>query len=153
MELIVLSRSKTIQYCHAAHDQLAVIISVSDPNMVYTTRPFCSTENRICAILPLMFCDADRPGKDVYGNETNVNDLMSNSDAKKVARFVRLHKDKRIIVHCDAGISRSAGIAAAIMKHYTNDDAEYFYSGQYCPNMWCYRKTLEALVNEDTDLD
>ena len=114
--------------------------------MVYTTRPFITEENKVTAILPLMFCDADHPGKDVYGYETLENDLMSDEDARKVARFAEAHKDKRIIVHCDAGISRSAGVAAAIMKYYTNDDMNYFYSGQYCPNRWCYRKTLNALM-------
>lgn len=148
MNVVVLSRSEAIRYCHKPHMTQAVMISISDPNMVYTTRPFCSTENRICAILPLMFCDADRPGKNVYGYETIENDLMSAEDAQKVARFVKAHADKRIVVHCDAGISRSAGVAAAIMKYYTNDDMEFFCSGQFCPNMWCYRKTLEALSEE-----
>lgn len=37
-------------------------------------------------------------------------------DAEEVARFVRQHKDRarRIVVHCEAGISRSVAIALAI---------------------------------------
>ena len=146
MEVIVMSRSETIKYCHRAQSTPAVIISITDPNMIYTTRPFCSAENLVKAILPLAFCDADTPGKDVYGNHADESDLMSDEDARQIVEFVSRHAEKQIIVHCDAGISRSSGVAAAIMKYYTNDDAEYFCSGKYCPNMWCYRKTLNAFM-------
>jgi len=147
MEICVMSRSEAVKYCHKAHSTPAVIISISDPNMLYTTRPFCSEDNRVRSILPLSFCDADTPGKDVYGNDTSESDLMSTEDAQKVVRFVHRNSDKRIIVHCDAGISRSAGVGAAIAKEMLGDDAEFFDSGKYCPNMWCYRKTLSAFMN------
>ena len=144
-----MSRAAAIRYCQNKQEKQSVIISISDPNMIYTSQPFCSQENRVTAILPLTFCDADRPGKDVYGKETAVSGLMGETDAQRIAIFVRTHRDKRIIVHCDAGISRSSGVAAAIAKHYDGDDSEYFYSGQFCPNMWCYRKTLTALAEND----
>lgn len=147
MKISVVSRSEVIRYCHMAHDAPAVIISISDPNMIYTTRPFCSVENRVIAILPLTFCDADKPGKDIYGNDADEFDLMSEEDARKVVQFVNLHVEKHIIVHCDAGISRSAGVGAAISKYVTGDDSVFFNSGRYYPNMWCYRKTLNAFEN------
>ena len=129
------------------HDAPAVIISISDPNMIYTTRPFCSAENRVIAILPLTFCDADKPGKDIYSNDADESDLMSEEDGRKVVQFVNLHVEKHIIVHCDAGISRSAGVGAAISKYVSGDDSAFFNSGRYYPNMWCYRKTLNAFEN------
>ena len=140
-----MSRAAAMRYCGQKHRTSAAMISISDPNMIYTASPFCMPENRVEDILPLSFCDADRPGKDVYGNDTDGSDLMSDDDARSVALFVRQHMSERILVHCDAGISRSAGMAAAISKHLTGDDGEFFYSGQYRPNMWCYRKTLNAL--------
>ena len=145
MEILAMSRARAIQYCQMKHRHSSVIISISDPNMDYSSGPFITPENHIEAILPLCFCDADRPGTDVYGNETDGSDLMSDDDARKVALFVRGRMTDRIIVHCDAGISRSGGVAAAIAKWMLNDDSEFFYSGQYRPNMWCYRKTLTAL--------
>ena len=45
----------------------------------------------------------------------------------------------------DAGISRSVGVAAAILKYTTGDDSSIFGNGLYDPNERCYRKTLEAL--------
>lgn len=147
MKISVMSRSEVIRYCHMAHDAPSAIISISDPNMIYTTRPFCSAENRVIAILSLTFCDADKPGKDIYGNDADESDLMSQEDARKVVQFVNLHVEKHIIVHCDAGISRSAGVEAAISKYVTGDDSVFFNSGRYYPNMWCYRKTLNAFEN------
>ena len=150
MEILAMSRARVIQYCQMQHRHSSVIISISDPNMDYSSSPFITPENHIEAILPLCFCDADRPGTDVYGNETDGSDLMSDDDAQKVALFVRGRMTDRIIVHCDAGISRSGGVAAAIAKWMLNDDSEFFYSGQYRPNMWCYRKTLTALCELGT---
>ena len=145
MEILAMSRARAIQYCQTKHRHSSVIISISDPNMDYSSDPFMSPGNHVEAILPLCFCDADRPGTDVYGNETDGSDLMSDEDARKVALFVTEYMTDRIIVHCDAGISRSGGVAAAISKSLLHDDSEFFYSGQYRPNMWCYRKTLTAL--------
>lgn len=150
MEILAMSRARAIQYCQMKHRHSSVIISISDPNMDYSSGPFITPENHIEAILPLCFCDADRPGTDVYGNETDGSDLMSDDDARKVALFVRGRMTDRIIVHCDAGISRSGGVAAAIAKWMLNDDSEFSYSGQYRPNMWCYRKTLTALCELGT---
>ena len=150
MEILAMSRARTIQYCQMKHRHSSIIISISDPNMDYSASPFMTKENHVDAILPLCFCDADHPGIDVYGNETDGSDLMSDDDARKVALFVTERVTDRIIVHCDAGISRSGGVAAAISKWMLNDDNEFFYSGQYRPNMWCYRKTLTALYELET---
>ena len=70
---------------------------------------------------------------------------MRDEDAAQVAELLRSYPDTDVIVHCDAGISRSAGVAAAILKHTTGDDSSIFENGLYDPNLWCYRKTLEAL--------
>ncbi|MBR1496099.1 MAG: metallophosphoesterase [Oscillospiraceae bacterium] len=59
--------------------------------------------------------------------------------------YVLSHRNETLIVHCDAGISRSAGVAAAIGKCCNGDDRAFFRGGRYCPNMWCYRKTMAAL--------
>ncbi len=147
-EILVMSRHAAVQYCLRKQEKQAIMISISDPNMVYTDEPFCSPDNRVSAILPLCFCDADEPGKDVYGLEAEEKDLMSDEDARSVVRFVKANRDKRMIVHCDAGISRSAGVAAAIAKYLNGNDEQFFHSGRYDPNMWCYTKTLNAFFEE-----
>lgn len=147
----VLSRFDASQYCKEPHKTDSAIISISTPNFNYSGLAIEPTdENRVVAILCLEFMDADRPGdNDVYGNPTIISDLMSDEDAKTVVDFVERYKDKRILVHCDAGISRSSAVAAAILKHYTGDDSMIFDSRWYNPNRWVYRKVLEAFEVDD----
>ena len=146
----VLSRFDTSQYCKEPHKTDSAIISISTPNVDYCGLEIEPTdENRVVAILSLEFMDADYPGdNDVYGNPTTVDDLMNDSEAKRVVAFVEHYKDKRILVHCDAGISRSSAVAAAILKHYTGNDDMIFDSRWYNPNRWVYRKVLEAFESE-----
>lgn len=144
-----MSRREACWYCEEQHDDECAMISISDPRMGYDSAPFCSSENNVVEILRLKFSDADKPGLDVYGNEAGVDDLMSDDDAMQVKEFVRKYWATNIIVHCDAGISRSAGVGAAIMKYLTGDDSQVFDDPIRHPNMWCYRKTLEALHKKD----
>lgn len=156
MNVHVMSRAEAIAYCHKPHAAPAVMISISDPYMVYSSKPFCSRENRLRTILPLCFSDADRPGNAVAGSGAEAHicnvtetDLMTDKDAIKIKHFVERHSDKTIIVHCDAGISRSSGVAAAILKYLIGDDSQIFDNPKYYPNMLCYRKTLNALMDDN----
>ena len=73
--------------------------------------------------------------------------VMSDDDARMVARFVRIAYygsiDCDLYVNCEAGQSRSAGVAAAISKVLFDDDERFFR--MYHPNMLCYRKVYNAL--------
>lgn len=78
---------------------------------------------------------------------------MSKEQADKIAEFVSniRHKEYTLYVHCDAGVSRSAGVASAIMYCVNGDDSEIFDNGKYVPNMLCYRQVIKAfgkLINE-----
>ena len=79
---------------------------------------------------------------------------MSDEDALKIKEVVEETKEKvtEIWVHCDAGVSRSAGVAAAIGKYLNDDDMFVFGSPRYSPNITCYRKTLNALMG-DSEID
>ncbi len=73
--------------------------------------------------------------------------LFDDEEAKEIVDRVRFWHQKGvnyIVCHCDAGISRSAGVAAALSKHYNGTDLRFF-SDPYCPNMLVYRKVLNAL--------
>ena len=92
-----------------------------------------------------VFFDADEPnGLDVNNVVAANSDLMSDEDAEKIANFVENNKNDLIIVHCDAGISRSSAVAAAILRHYTGNDDRIFDDYSYNPNMWVYFKVLKA---------
>lgn len=149
MNVTVMSRDVATRYCYKNHNNPVVMISVSDPYLTYPNGPFCSERNKVLAIQPLFFTDADKPGKDVYDREVTENDLINEADAQLIKRLLSLHPDTDVIVHCDAGISRSSGIAAAILKAKTGDDSQIFNSPKYRPNMRCYRTVLKELMSED----
>ena len=148
IQVQVLSRQAAIEYCQQTHREESVMISISDPNMEYDDAPFVSRENNVRAILPLSFCDADGPGKDVYGRDVDENDLMTDEDARRVVHFVKSNMGRKVFVHCDAGISRSAGVGAAIANYYNGEARQYFESGQYEPNMWCFSKIMMAFLED-----
>jgi predicted protein tyrosine phosphatase len=52
--------------------------------------------------------------------------------AREIAKFVIQYQDiDTLIVHCDAGISRSAGIAAAISKWYFGSEINIYGGIKY----------------------
>ena len=73
---------------------------------------------------------------------------MSESDAKTIVDAFMKYKDRveQIIVHCDAGYSRSPAVAAALAKALGMSDEVYFSSGQYCPNRHVYRMMMNELA-------
>lgn len=112
-----------------------LIISISN---IDQSTPKINANN----ILLLHFDDEEKP----HAN------AMTELDAKKIVDIVKLHKNKinEIIVHCGAGVSRSAGVAAALGKWLNGDDGFIFNNFKYCPNFTCYRLVLnEALGSTD----
>ncbi len=137
MEVIVMNRSEAIRYSYRPHDEISAIVSIATPSAEYDgTNIYRSRYNKIHAILRLQFDDVE-----------DGNDVITIDDAKKIHSFIEANKNRKIIVHCDAGISRSAGIAAALMKHYNGDDTPIFNNPKYVPNMKCYRTMLEELMS------
>ena len=92
--------------------------------------------------LPLTFDDVD--GR--LAADSNLVP-MRDDDAKLIADFVyRVSKDQSItdlVIHCDAGVSRCAGIADAISSWL---DQMFIYAGSRIkPNMYCAELTRKAL--------
>lgn len=95
------------------------------------------------SILRLSFADAD-----VAHDATLV--LFDGRLAREIADFVREHREHiaRFVVHCDAGLSRSPAVAAAITKWLGEDDSPWF--ARYRPNMLVYRTLLNELMGAPT---
>jgi len=73
--------------------------------------------------------------------------VISSENARDIVRFYQKYKNVPVVVvQCDAGVSRSAGVAAALMKHVTGDSSQIFK--KYWPNMTVYKKVLEAFDNQ-----
>ena len=122
-----------------------IVISISDPEqpdaaIIQTTL--------MRAVLRLKFHDnvqtVDIPGLEgmSLGPETEV--IMTQEDARSILAFVREHLNQieLIVCQCEAGISRSAGIAAALSRILQGEDQ--FFFDKYWPNRWVYRTILDA---------
>ena len=68
-------------------------------------------------------------------------------EARQIAEYVYQKKleNKDIICQCDYGISRSAGLAAAILQRWGNKGIEVFADYRYTPNQFVYNKVLKEL--------
>ena len=136
MEFYVYSRQKAKSESYRLKVP-TLIISITDP--LSTLNTFAQNRN-IVSICRVQFDDVTRE------NAGPDDILMRVQDAQKIRDCVRAYADKVecIIVHCEAGISRSAGVMAAIQKHLIGDDSEIFNSNLYLPNEHCYRLMTSA---------
>lgn len=134
-----MSRENAVKYCQEPHKNKTIIISITTPQEKYTDCLISNEDfNSVSDILEVEFCDIDN-------NYPIDSYKMKQADAKKIVDFVESNLDKDIIVHCDYGVSRSAGIAAALSKYYNNTDEQFFSNNKYVPNMLCYRLIFEEL--------
>ena len=144
MEIVVMNRQQAIEYCHQPHDEKVAMISIYTPIEEYHDEPFMSTiiGNGVEEILRLGFFDIDNSYPSIEGK-------MTIDDAELIVDMVERNMDKKIIVHCDAGQSRSTGIAAALSRFYNGDDSEYFNNPEMAPNHLCYDLVLVMLTGSD----
>lgn len=136
-KVIVVNRETAVELTNCDSSLDRVIISIS--SSMSDEPPFNRNNHAIHEILYLFFDD----------EEIGPN-AITEHDAKGIAKFSQKWWDSidQIVVHCDAGVSRSAGVAAAILKHFTDNDTQIFNDVRYCPNITCYRKVLNALNEE-----
>ena len=144
MEFVILNKSKAQRLSYTDYSSDKAIISISTPGDEKTE--FDSNNKTIKDILYLEFYDISYNSQEIFkGYEP-----MTDEDAVKIKDFVLKWKDKvdTLWVHCDAGISRSAGIAAGIIEALGEDNSYIFDSKMYFPNLLCYRKTLNSFNTE-----
>lgn len=137
MKIQVMSQSDAERYSEGRNKETSVVISITSHNDDYA-KINVSEYNNILGVLNLKFDDTD------ISNKLSV----SSNHADEVRTFVIKYKDKvdKIIVHCGAGKSRSAGLAAALLKWLYNDDTQIFNNKIYTPNMLVYRTMLNELM-------
>ena len=145
MKILVMSREHARRWSYENKDGIpTAIISITDPHSPinrFDGAGLRGHPNGIKSILRLQFADVDRgsPG------------CITSWDAESIVRFVNRNLDKveRLIVHCEAGQSRSAGVAAAILKYLTGDDTQIYDDSKYTPNSTCYREVLNKFYEEE----
>lgn len=137
-EILVLSRQRAVKYSRKEHPEQSIVISITDCSRGFPSIHKGDSAN-IRAILKLKFDDVTE--------DNNEYTAISMKQANKIVEFIKNYPDiDRIIVHCEAGVSRSAGCAAAILKYLKNDDSQIFDDKYYKPNMTVYHKVLNAFM-------
>lgn len=168
MNYKIMSRQEAIQYSKEQHNDKSIIISISGTMEEFPHFNSIDNINNIMSILYMTFDDIQESGKDKNGNVRykyffgkNNNGIMSNTDllesnlklfnkqdAEIIYDFVSRWEDKvdTIIVHCSAGISRSSGCCAAIIKALEGDDSGIFGCKFFHPNMTVYNVLLKEFA-------
>lgn len=120
-------------------DEPHVIVSISTPGDNFAA---IKTNDHTQSIIRLRFDDLDQDhgeaARKYFGRDVV---LFERLNAEHIAAFVKGHEN--IICHCDAGVSRSAAVGAALSKHYNGDD--FWFFKHKCPNRLVYRIMLETL--------
>lgn len=134
----IMSRKEAIQNSFVENED-CVIISISN---IEDRKPIFAVNSSIKDILYLWFDD------DIDGDK-----MINVSDATSIVGFVEKWKNRvqKIIVHCEAGISRSAGVAGAIGKHLNGNDDFVFKNKKYVPNIKCYRIVLQHFLDYNNE--
>lgn len=135
MKLECMSRHE-IERANIAEKHLKIVIH--DPN---STKPQISYDNCIDALF-LEFDDAS------YESEFDI--VFKKTDAKAISCLVKKHEDliDGIYVSCEKGVSRSAGVVAALDEYFNCAESKLFYDTSKFPNMLVYERLSLYLENE-----
>ena len=133
-EIMVKSKHAAIEYAEDFSIPKCIVISINGYGD-YIPDFFSFGNPAILDCISLTFDDEERG-----------NNAMTSDDAHEILDFVSdwVDEDVEILVHCGAGVSRSAGVAAALGLLLNGDDSLVFDDGRYSPNMHCYRTMLQA---------
>lgn len=117
MIIKIFSRQQAVKQSYTDLDGSKIIISISDP--LEEKAKFNRNNISIKSVLYLSFYDIDEKTKSIFGGY----DSMSPIDAVLIRDFVLKWENyvDEIWVQCEMGISRSAGIAAAISERFELD--------------------------------
>lgn len=121
------------------------VISITDPNNKKPAQ-FAITDFTK-DVLYIKCYDVDKSSANFFWYPDRYKEgAFTKEQAVQILDFVEEVKDniEILVVHCDAGISRSSGVAAALSLIYTGTDKGIFMDKRYVPNMFVYRTILNV---------
>ena len=128
-----------VRFC--THSEPYAVISITDPNLEH---PALVRSEYCRAVLPIRFYDLDGRVATLRTGATRVG--FTAEMAGRIRDFVREQSGNGVdlfVVNCEFGVSRSAGVAAALSFFYNHD--ETFFLVHFQPNTHVRRLVLEAL--------
>lgn len=145
MIIKIFSRHQAVKQSYTDFDGSKIIISISNP--FEEKAKFNRNNISIKSVLYLSFYDIDEKTKRIFGGYES----MSPIDAVLIRDFVLKWENfvDEIWVQCEMGISRSAGISAAISEHFELDSNDILNNSNYYPNMLCYNLTKETFSKKE----
>ena len=148
MTIKIFSRQQAVKQSYTDFDGSKIIISISDP--FNEKVKFNRTNRSIKDVLYLSFYDISEESKSIFGGYES----MSPIDAVLIRDFILKWQDKvdTIWVQCEMGMSRSAGVAAAISEHFELDSNDILNNSSYFPNILCYNLTKEAFSKTEVQI-
>lgn len=149
MTIKIFSRQQAVKQSYTDFDGSKIIISISDP--FKGKAKFNRNNISIKSVLYLSFYDIDEKTKSIFGGY----DSMSPIDAVLIRDFVLKWQDKvdTVWLQCEMGVSRSAGIAAAISEYFELDSTDILSNKKYIPNMLCYDLTKAAFSKSRREIN
>jgi predicted protein tyrosine phosphatase len=113
--------------------QPTVLISIGEP--LNREGPAAIQDGSWDDVLRISFWDITRPITDSRDPSGQLQP-MNEEQAKQIADFIKKHEEKSIVIHCHAGISRSAAVCRALLQlgwtyHQTHFDLNGYNSHVY----------------------
>lgn len=145
MKIKVMSRKDAEKY---ASNYKHIFISITSPSKDIAN---ISISENCIDILRLSFHDCD--GTNLHERSCSFKKLdkiiyFNEHMARQIINFVKKYENQveEIAVHCEAGISRSAGCAAAIACMLEQSDVYFF--ARYLPNSLVYNTILRTWFDD-----
>jgi len=120
------------------------VISISTPG---DEPPKFPNNKLLKYLLPLSFYDIDPASWETSELEIYKNGIFSEKQAKQIIEFVYKIEEVEIdtmLIHCDAGVSRSAGVGAAVELIMNGSDKTVFNNRKFVPNRFVYRTIINT---------
>lgn len=141
MYIKIFNHTKMEKYLHSLD------YATCDKNKLYIINYYGEGEKKVnfsnCKAHVIQMYMDDVRFSDVVKDFANVH----KDDFERVAKFIKnaMSNEGKIICSCDAGISRSAATAKAIMEYYFKDEHKIDETGEYIPSPTYYDAIINAL--------
>lgn len=147
MNIKILSRVNALAFKFAKPELLdkVNIISIND---TWDKPAFSDTPN----ILTLFFSDIDEEYYDMPENIQARLILFSDEHMRKIIDFINnMDKERTLLVHCHAGISRSAAVALFVQALYGTEEEFKLMFKQFdiCPKRFIFKKLVNYYVTDE----